>query len=919
MAHAVIFQVLSFLLLIQTPFIYPSPTSPSPPFVLKPGSSLSVENKDDKLISPNGLFTAGFYSVGENAYCFSVWFTKPLADGSHTIVWMANRDVPVNGKRSKLSLLTTGNLVLNDADQPLPVWTTTIRDSTESSELKIDNFGNLFLQNHDNQIIWQSFGSPTDTLLPDQRLTKDTPLVSSRSLSNFSSGFYKLFFDNDNVIRLVYNGPNVAGVYWPSPELRAWESGRSTYGNRRIAALDFSGRFVSSDSLFFNTSDAGEVNRIRRLTIDIDGNFRAYSLDEVRGIWQVTWQAMSETCRIHGSCGENSTCSNNPSNARICSCLPNHKMINTTDWSYGCEPDFKPTLCGNGNDNFLHLPHTDFYGYDAKYIANITLDGCKQECLNNCICKGFQFKYDKTRGIFLCYPKFKLVNGFSSVNFNGSIYLKLPKRIPMSSVTNTGLITCDKTTIIQLDRAYDKNPKKDSLESLMIFTYVFGALEFICIIYFFYKTRNPHKTTQGYLQAATGFKRFSYAELKKASRNFSQEIGRGGGGIVYKGVLSDNRIAAIKYLKDTRNNNQGHEADILAEISTLGRLNHMNLIQMWGYCAEKKHRILVYEYMENGSLAENLHSGKLDWGKRFEIAVGTAKGLAYLHEECLEWVLHCDVKPHNILLDSDFNPKVADFGLSKLLERDGSCNSEFKKARGTRGYMAPEWLFLNRPITSKVDVYSYGVVMLEMITGRSTCPAGDPSARSEERVERWVMEKIVQGTGKNDWISQLVDPTVDGEYNLRKMETLIMLALRCSVEDEDARPTMSHVRIKLSYRELSGLELIVKIVRFEGTICVNVISSFEDCTYKNQRTSFFLYLASLMRVIIHPLAAATCFLTPPRHRPTLAAPLPLDSSSSQPALASILLFRGCQEISTSEIHPETALSRASLKVAATKD
>ncbi|XP_023742187.1 putative receptor protein kinase ZmPK1 [Lactuca sativa] len=792
MAAAFLFQVLVFVLLTHTPLISPSPTPPSQPLVLNPGSSLSVENKNDILISPNGLYTAGFYSVGENAYCFSVWFTKPLADGSHTIVWMANRDVPVNGKRSKLSLLKTGNLVLQDADQPLPIWTTTIRDSTESAQLKMNNSGNLYLQNHDNQIIWQSFGSPTDTLLPDQQLTKDTPLVSSRSLTNYSSGFYKLFFDNDNVIRLVYNGPKVAGVYWPSPELRAWESGRSTYGSRRIATLDFSGRFISSDSLFFNTSDAG-IQPLRRLTMDVDGNFRAYSLDEIRGVWQVTWQAMSESCRIHGSCGENSTCSNNPTHGRKCSCLPNHKMINHTDWSYGCEPEFEPTLCDNGEDNFLELPHTDFYGYDAKYMPNITLDGCKQQCLNICNCKGFQFKYDRTKGIFLCYAKFKLVNGFSSVSFNGSMYLKLPKTLPISSINNNVVqrftLNCSEIPTIQLPRAYDKNPNEDSIKSLKIFTYVFGTLEIICIMYFFYKTRNPYNKSQGYLQAATGFKRFSYQELKKATKNFSKEIGRGGGGIVYKGLLSDNRVAAIKRLKQISNNQA--EAELLAEITTLGKLNHMNLIEMWGYCAEKNHRLLVYEYMENGSLAQNLHSKKLDWSKRFDIAIGSAKGLAYLHEECLEWVLHCDVKPHNILLDSDFKPKVADFGLSKLLERDGTCNSEFKKARGTRGYMAPEWLFINRPITSKVDVYSYGVVMLEMITGCSQ--RSDLSGQSERKLANWVKEKIVAAGGKNDWIAEVVDVNVNGEYNMRRMEILIMLALQCSEEDEDARPTMSQV------------------------------------------------------------------------------------------------------------------------------
>ena len=144
----------------------------------------------------------------------------------------------------------------------------------------------------------------------------------------------------------------------------------------------------------------------------------------------------------------------------------------------------------------------------------------------------------------------------------------------------------------------------------------------------------------------------------------------------------------------------------------------MNLIKIWGYCAEGKHRLLVYEYIEHGSLAQNLNSKTLDLKKRFEIAIGITKGLAYLHEECLESVLHCDVRPQNILLDSSYKPKVTDFGLSKLLNRGRFDNSRFLRIRETRGYMAPEWIF-NLAITSKVDVYSYGIVMLEMITGRS--------------------------------------------------------------------------------------------------------------------------------------------------------------------------------------------------------
>ncbi|XP_060667712.1 putative receptor protein kinase ZmPK1 [Ziziphus jujuba] len=238
-------------------------------------------------------------------------------------------------------------------------------------------------------------------------------------------------------------------------------------------------------------------------------------------------------------------------------------------------------------------------------------------------------------------------------------------------------------------------------------------------------------------------KGYSYDELKKATWGFKEEIGRGSGGIVYKGVLPDNRVAAAKLLINEANNHDQGEAEFLAEVSTLGRPNHMHLMKMWGYCIEGKHRILVYECLEHGSLKQNLSSNVLDREMRFEIALGTAKGLAYLHEECLGWILHCDVK---VLLDSYYSPKVADFGLSKLLKGAKLNNSAFSRIRGTRGYMAPEWVS-NQPITSKVDVYSYGHVVLEMLTGRS--PTNDVQTvndtgeiENRRSLVSWVRENI---------------------------------------------------------------------------------------------------------------------------------------------------------------------------------
>ncbi|XP_052201471.1 putative receptor protein kinase ZmPK1 isoform X2 [Diospyros lotus] len=584
---------------------------------LKKGSSLSVEKQDDVLVSPNGVFTAGFYSVGENAFCFAIWFTQRLHDGSHTIVWMANRDQPVNGRLSKLKLLKNGDLILTDAGQ-LDVWSAgTGNRSISKVQLQLNNTGNLVLLGSESKTgisensitLWQSFDWPTDTLLPYQRLTRYAKLVSSRSRSNYSSGYYKLFFDNNNFLKLLYDGPVLSSLYWPDPWLYGWDANRVpyAYGRERNAAFNTSGHFQSTDGLEFRAADYG-VGVQRRLTMDVDGNARLYSLEEKKGRWTVSWQAMAQPCRVHG--------------------VARQRLLN----------------------------------------------------LN------------------------------------------------------------------------------------------------------------------------TGFRKFTYNELKKASRNFSHEIGRGGSGIIYKGVLQDGRVAAIKLLINEANY-QGEEV-FMVELSTIGRLNHMNLIEMWGYCVEGKHRLLVYEYMEYGSLAETLSSSQtLNSLQRFDIAVGTAKGLAYLHEECLEWVLHCDVKPQNILLDGDYQPKVADFGLSKLLNRaGGNSNSSFSRIRGTRGYMAPEWIF-NLHITSKVDVYSYGMVVLEMVTGKTpmtghhTSFSNDGEMMEVRGLVNWVREKISENGRRkgSDSLEKIVDPKLQGEFDVAKMEVLVDVALRCVEEDRDARPTMSQV------------------------------------------------------------------------------------------------------------------------------
>nr|POF12525.1 putative receptor protein kinase zmpk1 [Quercus suber] len=519
------------LLLLSLTFFAPFSSS-----TFSKGSSLVSERPTYVLTSPDNVFSAGFYSVGENAFCFAIWFSN-----SSTVVWVANRDQPVNGKRSKLSLLKNGNLILTDAGK-FTVWATNTFSLSSVVQLSLYNTGNLVLHDRESVIMWQSFDLPTNTLLPQQLLTRNTKLVSSRSQTNHSSGFYELFFDNNNLLSFLFNGPEVSSIYWPEPWLVSWQAGRSTYNNSRIAVLNSLGNFSSSDDFSFLSNDYGAVLH-RRLTLDYDGNIRLYSWEKERQTWVVSWQAIQKPCRINGVCGANSLCKYVVGSGRKCSCLPGHKMKNGSDWSYGCEPQFD--LPHNKNESvFLLLSNVEFYGYDVDYLTNYTLDDYTNSCLQLHNCKAVQYAFEKGD----CFLKSLLLNGYHSPDFQKDIYLRLPKNYSFSYNSSVEEFSLDysRDGTIQLERTYVKSRVNGIVKFMLWFACGVGGLEVICIFVVWcllIKTRKSSGAdNQGYALAATGFRKFTYAELKKATKGFTEEIGIGAWGVVYKGVLSDNRV-----------------------------------------------------------------------------------------------------------------------------------------------------------------------------------------------------------------------------------------------------------------------------------------------------------------------------------------------------------------------------------------
>ncbi|XP_057537598.1 probable receptor-like protein kinase At5g20050 [Amaranthus tricolor] len=291
--------------------------------------------------------------------------------------------------------------------------------------------------------------------------------------------------------------------------------------------------------------------------------------------------------------------------------------------------------------------------------------------------------------------------------------------------------------------------------------------------------------------------KFRQKELELATDNFNALIGRGASGSVFKGILGDGTCVAVKRIESQERG----EKEFLSEVAAIGSVQHINLVRLYGYCiVPAGPRFLVYEFIQNGSLdgwifprrdRRNRPGGCLPWHLRYSVAIDVAKALSYLHHDCRSRILHLDVKPENILLDDNYRAVVSDFGLAKLMARDES--RIITNIRGTKGYLAPEWL-LENGISAKSDVYSYGMVLLEMIGGRRSVrvldDSKDRSLRKYEYFPKLVVEKLKEGK-----LMSVVDQRLlEGRHiDERQVRTLVYIALWCIQEKVRRRPTMAQV------------------------------------------------------------------------------------------------------------------------------
>ncbi|OAY28896.1 cold-responsive protein kinase 1 [Manihot esculenta] len=284
-------------------------------------------------------------------------------------------------------------------------------------------------------------------------------------------------------------------------------------------------------------------------------------------------------------------------------------------------------------------------------------------------------------------------------------------------------------------------------------------------------------------------KLYTYKELRNATEDFNpaNKIGEGGFGSVYKGKLKDGKIAAIKVL--SAESRQGVK-EFLTEINVISEIEHQNLVKLYGCCAEGKHRILVYNYLENNSLAQTLLGGghshsniQFSWRTRSKICIGVARGLAFLHEDLRPHIVHRDIKASNILLDKDLTPKISDFGLAKLIPPNMTHVST--RVAGTIGYLAPEYAIRGQ-LTRKADIYSFGVLLVEIVSGRCNTNTRLPVD------EQYLLERTWDLYERRELVG-LVDTSLDGDFDAEEACRFLKIGLLCTQDAPKLRPSMSTV------------------------------------------------------------------------------------------------------------------------------
>ncbi|KAJ1379177.1 putative serine/threonine-protein kinase [Sesbania bispinosa] len=768
------------------------------------------------LVSPQQVFEFGFFNTSSLRWYLGIWY-KDFPD--KTVIWVANRDTPLENSNGTLKIGDRGNLLLlNQTGNP--IWSSNQTTAVTNPVLKLFDTGNLILmeanEKDTNNYLWQSFDDPTDTLLPGMKLGWNLDTGVERRITSWRG-------QNDPSIGDSYFTLNYHGI----PDIFLWNKQQRVFrtgpwnGERfggvpilnTIAALNDS--IVADEHQVYYLPSMLNQSSLSRLVVNWTGTIERYAWIESSQSWSQIWIAPNADCDHYGACGPFGICDSN--SFPMCQCIQGFNVKDQGQWdlknfSDGCT---RKTELECGKDKFLNMTNVQLPDATKVFVDNnMTLLECRNMCQMNCSCTAYANAEITNGGTGCVMWADNLIDMRQFSEGGQDLYVKLAA----SDVDDNGTGSVGGSH-------KKKNSGKIAGITVAVFIVILGVIMFILwkkrkiLIILSWKKKQNGNSERGQKTLLPEviihsinkdnvderntddleLPLFDFNTITQATNYFSlaNKLGEGGFGSVYMGRLVDGQEIAVKRLSTS--SGQGNE-EFLNEVRSIAKLQHRNLVRLFGCCIEKEEKMLIYEYMENKSLDSILFdtakSSTLDWPMRFNIICGIAKGLLYLHHDSRFRIIHRDLKASNILLDREMNPKISDFGVARIFDTD-QTHANTRRVVGTYGYMSPEYA-MGGFFSVKSDVYSFGVLVLEIISGKKN--RGFYSSDDLNLIgHAWRLWK--EGNALEIMDSSFID-----SYSESEVLRCIHVAFICIQERAEDRPTMSNVVLMLSSESASMAE-----------------------------------------------------------------------------------------------------------------
>ncbi|XP_059624155.1 G-type lectin S-receptor-like serine/threonine-protein kinase At1g11410 isoform X1 [Cornus florida] len=747
------------------------------------------DNHGDKLVSSGEFFALGFFSPGNsNKRYIGIWYNKVQ---EQTIVWVANRDNPINDTSGVLSIDKTGNLVVHNGNDSFPLWSTNVSEAAPAStcSAQLLDSGNLVLLQGDDDkrvVAWQGFDYPTDTMLPFMKIGMDRRTGLNRFLTAWKSP------DDPGIgdcsIKMDLSGS--PQLFLSKGSVRLWRTG--PWNGFKLSGIpEMTSKFIFNASYIDNHDEVsmlyGLLNTsiFSRLVVNESGIVQRLTWFEGDRRWVEFWSVPKDRCDSYDTCGSYGNCNLRDEEFK-CTCLPGFEPKVARDWSLrdasdGCVRKREGQVCGNG-EGFVPMTRSSIpYTSVTRVNMSLSLKGCEEVCLKNCSCSGYTSANQSGRGSGCVTWHGELMDTRVFSNGGQDIYIRV-----------------DAVELAQYSKSKGNHGKKLKVAIVVVSVAVVSFL--IILAYWFVMKKRKGKRGMGNLsfsenelvesETSTDLPFFDLSTIVAATDNFSSanRLGQGGFGTVYKGRLHNGQEIAVKRL--SKNSGQGIK-EFKNEVTLIAKLQHRNLVKLVGCCIQQEEKMLIYEYLPNKSLDsfifDEAKRSSMGWEKLFDIILGITRGMLYLHQDSRLRIIHRDLKASNVLLDAAMNPKISDFGMARIFGGD-QIEANTNRVVGTYGYMSPEYA-MEGLFSIKSDIFSFGVVVLEIICGRKN------SSYNQENFQNLIGH--VWDLWRKGESLDIVDSSLGESYQTHQVLRCIHIALLCVQEQANDRPTMSAVVVML--------------------------------------------------------------------------------------------------------------------------